>query len=154
MGDEDEDSEEDEDDDDVDEETAREKAMEKAKYKGKAVVFQHEMNEFLRTLHSVNIRIKRQIWGLEESGIVKLGKDDDDDDQAKKQLQQQQKKKTAGLEPDGNGRIGGINVGWLNTRSNKVERDMESELWDQAEAFLRALLEQGEDSSGDSHMSQ
>lgn len=32
-----------------------------------------------------------------------------------------------------------IDVGWLNTRSNKVGRDMEAELWEKARIFLDGL---------------
>jgi hypothetical protein len=40
------------------------------------------------------------------------------------------------LKPDGVGSVGGMDVGWLNSRSSKVERDMERELWDKARKFL------------------
>lgn len=102
---------------------------------GKDTAFKHHTNDFLRTLRSVNVRIKRQIWGLEEAGIIKSSDtpagDTAADDHGKT------------LEPDGNGNIGGMDVGWLNSRSNKVERDMESELWDQAESFLEDMIKQG-----------
>ncbi|KAI1852805.1 hypothetical protein JX265_003289 [Neoarthrinium moseri] len=112
---------------------------------GEDAAFKHHMNDFLRTLRSVNVRMKRQIWGLEEAGIIKssdANAADTTDENGKT------------LEPDGNGKIGGMDVGWLNSRSNKVERDMESELWDQAEAFLRGMLKKdgagaGEDSKMD-----
>lgn len=98
-------------------------------------VFKHHLNDFLRTLRSVNVRMKRQIWGLEEAGIIRSSdaptSDAAGDDN------------TRTLEPDGNGKIGGMDVGWLNSRSNKVERDMESELWDQAEAFLKDMIKKG-----------
>ena len=55
----------------------------------------------------------------------------------------------APLEPDGDGRIGGLEVGWLNSRSNKVERDMEAELWGQAETFLRRMLQKDGRGDGD-----
>ncbi|KAH6652376.1 mediator complex, subunit Med11 [Truncatella angustata] len=103
---------------------------------GKDTAFKHHTNDFLRTLRSVNVRLKRQIWGLEEAGIIRSSDAPAGD--------------TAGdhgnktLEPDGNGKIGGMDVGWLNSRSNKVERDMESELWDQAEAFLKDVIKKAE----------
>ncbi|KAK6068225.1 hypothetical protein SCUP234_10213 [Seiridium cupressi] len=103
---------------------------------GKDTAFKHHMNDFLRTLRSVNVRMKRQIWGLEEAGIIKSSDAPTGDAAADDGLK--------ALEPDGNGKIGGMDVGWLNSRSNKVERDMESELWDQAEAFLKERIKQGE----------
>lgn len=104
-------------------------------------VFQNSMNDFLRTLRTVNVGMKRQIWGLEEAGIVSL-------DTNETQSADAEGSKTAGagnrnmpLQPDGDGRIGGLDVGWLNSRSNKVESDMEADLWNEAESFLRRLLE-------------
>ncbi|ETS77130.1 hypothetical protein PFICI_11004 [Pestalotiopsis fici W106-1] len=104
---------------------------------GKDRAFKHQMNDFMRTLRSVNVRMKRQIWGLEEAGIIKSS------DAPQGDAASDENGKT--LEPDGNGKIGGMDVGWLNSRSNKVERDMESELWDQAEAFLKDMIKQGDD---------
>lgn len=102
---------------------------------GKDTAFKHHMNDFLRTLRSVNVRMKRQIWGLEEAGIIRSS------DAPPGTTFTDENGKT--LEPDGNGKVGGMDVGWLNSRSNKVERDMESELWDQAEAFLSDMIKQG-----------
>lgn len=107
-------------------------------------VFQVSVKEFFRTLHSVDVRIKRQVWGLEEAGIVSLGKEDTEDEPSKT------KTKPSALQPDGDGKIGGFDAGWLNSRSSKVERDMESELWEQAEAFLDKMFEKrrNDDSEG------
>lgn len=99
-------------------------------------VFVDSMNDFIRTLRSVNTSMKRQIWGLEEAGIVTLRKQENEP-----QPNTGANKEPASLEPDGDGKIGGMDVGWLNSRSNKVESDMESELWDQAEHYLRRLIE-------------
>lgn len=116
--------------------------------RGKDTAFKHHMNDFLRTLRSVNVRMKRQIWGLEEADIIKSS-----DAPAIEGLTEGHSK---ALEPDGNGKIGGMDVGWLNSRSNKVERDMESELWDQAETFLKVIIKQGggEASGEDSNMTE
>ncbi|EFX01215.1 hypothetical protein CMQ_6157 [Grosmannia clavigera kw1407] len=83
--------------------------------------FKEAMDSFLSTLHSVDVQLKRQIWGLEEASIISL-----------------KESKSAGvsLEPNGVGDIGGLDVGWLNSRSNKVDRDMEAEQW----AKMRAVL--------------
>ena len=43
---------------------------------------------------------------------------------------------TSSLEPNGVGAIGKLDVGWLNSRSSKVEREMEAELWERARAQL------------------
>ena len=37
---------------------------------------------------------------------------------------------------------GNIDVGWLNSRNNKVGKEMEAELWTEAKAFVETLEEQ------------
>jgi len=85
------------------------------------------MEAFLSTLHSVDVKLRRQIMGLEEAGIVSL----------------KENKGTVSPEPNGVGSIGNLDVGWLNSRSNKVERDMEAELWSKARTQLDAVTDQG-----------
>ncbi|KAI1767926.1 mediator complex, subunit Med11 [Hypoxylon sp. FL1150] len=106
-------------------------------------VFKNSMNDFLRTLRAVNVGMKRQIWGLEEANIVTL-------DTNEPQGSEGEGNKTAGsgnrfpLRPDGDGKVAGFDVGWLNSRSDKVEKDMESDLWTEAESFLQRLLQTGD----------
>lgn len=87
------------------------------------------MEKFLSTLHSVNVRLKRQIWGLEEAGILKDKPKDDDGNAGPRPT----------LEPNGLGMIGNLDVGWLNSRSNQVEREMEAELWTKARKHLETM---------------
>jgi len=90
------------------------------------------MDDFLSTLHSVDVRLKRQILGLEEAGIVTLPVKDPKAPPSSTNIP------AASLEPNGVGNIGNLDVGWLNSRSNKVERDMEAELWTKARTHLEA----------------
>ncbi|KAI0835864.1 mediator complex, subunit Med11 [Hypoxylon sp. FL0890] len=105
-------------------------------------IFQDSMNEFLRTLRTINVGMKRQIWGLEEAHIISLDKETqsirDEGGEG-----QGVSRRNIPLKPDGDGKIGGLDVGWLNSRSDKVERDMEADLWAEAESFLRRVLEAG-----------
>ncbi|KAI1632723.1 mediator complex, subunit Med11 [Biscogniauxia mediterranea] len=103
-------------------------------------VFQKSMDDFLRTLRAVNVGMKRQIWGLEEAGIITLSKKDNQSIREENGEVQMVNTRSGPLEPDGNGRIGGLDVGWLNSRSNKVERDMEAHMWDEAEAIMNRVM--------------
>jgi hypothetical protein len=85
--------------------------------------FASATDTYLKALHSVDVNLKRQINGLDEAGIIKQ-EDYDDEDPPKGE-----KGKT-------------IDVGWLNTRSNKVGRDMEAELWVKARTFLEGMDKQ------------
>ncbi|KAI1399451.1 mediator complex, subunit Med11 [Hypoxylon fuscum] len=135
---------------------------------GPLSVFAHEMDDFLHALRAINVGMKRQIWGLEEAGIVTsegAGASKETAVSSQSQSQSQSTAEGAGvgggggevaahatgpsLKPDGDGRIGGLDVGWLNSRSDKVERDMEGDLWNDAEKFVLQVLErQRLDSAG------
>ncbi|EFY92011.1 hypothetical protein MAC_01959 [Metarhizium acridum CQMa 102] len=90
--------------------------------------FKSATDTFLTTLHSIDVRMKRQIMALEEAGIVRLSNS----------LRQDPNGATkASLKPNGVGTVGNLDVGWLNSRSTRVERDMEAELWQDAKEFLQ-----------------
>lgn len=95
--------------------------------------FQDTMDNFLITLHKVDVRMKRQIFGLEEAGILTLDKtkpkEDDGIDPAQKST----------IEPNGMGMVGNLDVGWLNSRSNQVELEKEAELWTNARKALENM---------------
>ncbi|KAI0525620.1 hypothetical protein F5B22DRAFT_352315 [Xylaria bambusicola] len=101
--------------------------------------FKDSMDEFVNTLRTVNVGMKRQIWGLEEAGIISLGKKELSTREEGGEVQASNVRNGL-LEPDGSGKIGGLDVGWLNSRSNKVEKDMEADLWEEAEQTLQRLI--------------
>lgn len=76
------------------------------------------------------------MWALEEAGIITL-KESGKQEPAGANGAGADKGAKVSLQPDGVGKVGGLDVGWLNARSNKIERDMESELW----ATMRENLE-------------
>lgn len=90
--------------------------------------FTDSTNIYLKALHSVDIRLKRQMYGLNEAHIISA-------------------EKTSSGRADGqntdSSRIAkdrvALDVGWLNSRSGKVGRDMEAELWAKCRAFLEAM---------------
>lgn len=126
--------------------------------------FEEAMNKFLSTLHSVDARLKRQILGLDEAGIISLPSNKDA--AAAKDSKVKDGEDGAGgpaaapapkpaLEPDGVGKVGDLDVGWLNSRSNQVEREMEAELWTKARKHLETLsggAAAGGDRDGDASM--
>lgn len=91
------------------------------------------MDNFLTTLHKVDVRMKRQIFGLEEAGILTLDKTKPKDDEGLNPAQ----KPT--IEPNGMGLVGSLDVGWLNSRSNQVELEKEAELWTNARKALENM---------------
>ncbi|KAM6509192.1 hypothetical protein FSOLCH5_012185 [Fusarium solani] len=90
--------------------------------------FRSATDSFLTTLHAIDVKMKRQIFALEEAGIVNL---------ANPQRQEPNGPPKASLKPNGTGAVGNLDVGWLNSRGTRVERDMESELWARAKEVLQ-----------------
>lgn len=80
---------------------------------------------YLKDLHSVDVRLKRQIKGLDDAGVINAEPETEEEGDKGKQVPET--------------KSGAIDVGWLNTRSNKVGRDMEAELWEKARNFLDDL---------------
>lgn len=93
--------------------------------------FHAATNSFLDALHSVDVRMKRQIMALEEAGIISLAPPPKDPRTGVS--------KSTSMKPNGMGAVGTLDVGWLNSRGNRVEKDMEAEIWGKA----RELLEKG-----------
>jgi hypothetical protein len=92
------------------------------------------MDGMLSRLHTVDVHMKRQIMALEEAGVIKLRNEKTQMDTDAKIVSK------ASLEPNGIGNIGNLDVGWLNSRNNKVDRDMEAELWARARELLEKHL--------------
>lgn len=90
--------------------------------------FREATNSFLDALHDVDVRLKRQILALEEAGIINLT--------SAARHDPQEGVVKASLKPNGVGVVGNLDIGWLNSRGSRVERDMESELWSRARRFL------------------
>ncbi|KZL83463.1 mediator complex protein [Colletotrichum incanum] len=117
--------------------------------------FKTSMDALLSTLHTVDVHMKRQIMGLEEAGIIKLrgdGGGPGDKNAGGRQVVMNEDAKIVArpsLEPNGVGTIGNLDVGWLNSRNNKVERDMEAELWAKMREFLERYHAQEQEASGE-----
>lgn len=105
--------------------------------------FEAATNTYLSTLNSVDIGLQRQILGLEEANIIIEKK--------KKAPQEAQVGGSGKQEKDFEGGTGKLDIGWLNTRSGKVGRDNEAELWAKARKFLEGVNENwGADGKADS----
>lgn len=101
----------------------------------------------------MDVGLKRQIYGLEEANIIPA-------DVAKKGKDSQGGNTMGGMRPKaapaeqaaGEGGMGKLDIGWLNSRSGRVGRDMEAELWEKAKVFLEGM-EKG-DANGRAHDDQ
>jgi hypothetical protein len=99
------------------------------------------MEDLLTTVRHVDVHMKRQIIGLEEAGILDLANERTEADAREGEK--------VSLKPNALGSVGNLDVGWLNSRGEKNERDMEAELWGKG----RAVLERAANgTSGDVNM--
>lgn len=123
-------------------------------------------SQFIETLDRIDKQLKRQIYALEEAGIVRARNTSDQaaaadgnmpNESANQSFSQsfastgtssqqdgaigsRTKGPVASLDPDGMGRYGNLDTGVLNIASNTVERDMESELWQRAREHLTKVV--------------
>jgi Mediator complex protein len=91
------------------------------------------------------VRLRRQILGLEEAEI--LPADKPKKDKSGNEVAGSGKAASMAEPSFADGGMGKLDIGWLNSRSGRVGRDMEAELWEKARTFLEGL-EKGE-SNGD-----
>lgn len=115
---------------------------------------------YFRLLHSISVRLKRQIYALEEADIITS-------EAYSKELSIAASSGSAALgggpssapmsQVQGGverpsrviaGGLGNLDVGWLNSRNDSVGREMEAELWAQAKALLdRFQMHMAEDTA-------
>ncbi|RDW71185.1 hypothetical protein BP6252_07748 [Coleophoma cylindrospora] len=114
--------------------------------------FQAASNSYLKTLQSVDVRLRRQIYGLEEANIIpaEIAKTKKP---AEKSSQRDGPSTSSDLSMVTEGTMGKLDIGWLNSRSGRVGRDMEAELWSKAKTFVEQLDEKKDgDNSRDQEM--
>ena len=117
--------------------------------------FQDRSNDFLRTLQSVDIRLRRQIDGLEEAGIIPAGPTSAKP-KPKEAIGASMGAGMAGLQAGqsavggdkgerltvAEGQMGKLDIGWLNSRSGSVDRNMEAELWQKTRTFMEKVTKE------------
>ena len=77
---------------------------------------------YFSLVSSIQVNLQRNILGLDEAGIVN----------SKKAV-------------EAAGGLGELDIGWLNSRNDKVGKEMEAELWGKAAALLRRVNEDQDD---------
>lgn len=94
----------------------------------KAAFTEHTSNYF-STLSAIEVRLRRQVYALEEAGLVAPGNDRD-----------AKRGRTAGSDEREVVAGGPLDVSWLNARAkDTVGLKMEKELWSRAHALVEEL---------------
>jgi hypothetical protein len=88
-------------------------------------------SRYFSLLSSVDVNVRRQIWALEEANIIASGSSEKEN---------QTGKEKAGTDMNS---LGSLDVGWLNSRNDKVGKEMEAELWGKASSLMAARNQGG-----------
>ena len=78
---------------------------------------------------------------MEEAGII-----------VERKVKEPQELKAGEKEKEVEGGTGKLDIGWLNSRSGKVGRDNEAELWGKAREFLEGVRRDLDEGEGDKVM--
>ncbi|PSS25348.1 hypothetical protein M430DRAFT_33096 [Amorphotheca resinae ATCC 22711] len=115
----------------------------------KREAFQEKSNTYLRTLQSIDVRLRRQIYGLEEEDIIAGAKTKTKASEGQEGVVQGAGGKDETQISIGEGGMGKLDIGWLNSRSGSVGMKMESELWERAKSYLESIEKSGDNGTND-----
>jgi hypothetical protein len=122
--------------------------------------FETATNTYLQGLHDVDVGLRRQIYGLEEAEIIPAEKKKKVISAEELNKKRDTKSGFPGSAPAADqssteGGMGKLDIGWLNSNSGQVGRDMEAELWAKAKKHLEThgqQMDNSADGHGDSDM--
>lgn len=111
-------------------------------------VFKEQTKAYYTTLQAIVARLRRQAYALEEAGIIPAEAHTTLYSTA--QRSQSANATAEKSERITNGGLGNLDVGWLNSRGNKVGAEKEDELVQEAKELLEETLARGQNAeSGD-----
>lgn len=113
-------------------------------------------SRYFSLLSSVDVRLRRQIYALEEADIIPAEAATKEQQtnvtnpfgpfgsvtQANVPNQPATKQAAASKSAGTGGGLGSLDVGWLNSRNDNVGKEMEAELWGKAKDFVMILEEE------------
>ena len=102
--------------------------------------FSDSTSRYFALLSSVDVNLRRQIWALEEANIIAPGS-------AEKDQQPGSEKAATDVTS-----LGNLDVGWLNSRNDKVGKEMEAELWEKASSLVAARKQEGSSGQAEAGM--
>ncbi|KAI9717230.1 MAG: hypothetical protein M1828_007251 [Chrysothrix sp. TS-e1954] len=107
--------------------------------------FEAHTKDFMNSVQAIGARLRRQAYALEEAGIIAA------EPLTEPQVPQQLKVPGAPAPMQvTNGGLGNLDVGWLNSRGDKVGKQKEAELWAQAREMLGRDASRGSEGYEDS----
>ncbi|KAI4158895.1 MAG: hypothetical protein L6R39_000454 [Caloplaca ligustica] len=109
-------------------------------------------SEYFTLLASIDVRLRRHITDLEIAGI--LPSEAVTQDFRPTQIEQNHQKPP--INPKNtvtNGGLGNLDIGWLNSRNDNIEKTMEAELWKESQKLVEKTLQTRSASQNDNDVS-
>lgn len=101
-------------------------------------------SQYFASLSSIDAQLRRQITALEDAGVLPseavIEESQPTPAQSQTGLDPAKRPPTKPKSTITNGGLGNIDIGWLNSRNDNVEKIMEAELWEQAQALVQKTL--------------
>ncbi|MCJ1376138.1 hypothetical protein MMC20_007378 [Loxospora ochrophaea] len=117
-------------------------AQESSLFEQQQESFARATAKYFSLLSSIDVQVRRQIYALEEADIIPSDAVSKESvpslNSAASALSQKPSNTTLSGEKTFNftGTLGNLDIGWLNSRNDRVGREMELELWMQARNYL------------------
>ena len=109
-------------------------------------------SQYFQLLSSIDVGVRRQILALEEAGIIPA--------EAVSKSSQLSQSTSSFMTDSGpisaskvvikGGGLGSLDIGWLNSRNDRVGREKEASLWEEAVVYAEKLLDERKASHHDS----
>lgn len=112
--------------------------------------FRQAASQYFSLLSAVDVRLRRQIYALEEAEIIPAEAPPKEQPNSLSvpsafaafgngPVPSSAKQVTPTKAVVGGGGLGSLDVGWLNSRNDDVGKEMEAELWAEAQQFIETL---------------
>lgn len=110
-------------------------------------------SQYFTLLSSIDVRLRRQIYALEEADIIPAeaaSKDSQSSAAVPSAFAALGNMPTAPVSKQVGGSksaitgggLGSLDVGWLNSRNDNVGKEMQAELWEEAQQYVEKLVEE------------
>ena len=98
-------------------------------------------SHYFSLLSSIDVRLRRQISALEEAEIIPSETTTKDSQASADTSTSTSRSAAPNKSIITNGGLGNLDVGWLNSRNDNIDKIMEAELWEKAQKLIQKELE-------------
>lgn len=102
--------------------------------------FSAASSQYFSVLSSIDVRLRRHITALEDADILPSEAVLLNFHTVQSEVDPPQRTSAKSKNTITNGGLGNLDIGWLNSRNNDIEKTMEAELWEQAQGLVQKTL--------------